>query len=48
MNEEEKAIYLLVLYLSIKTSELLYILVPINIPFSSKIEEEIKGYVETS
>ena len=32
---------------SINTSELLYTFVPIKIPFSSKIEEDTNGYVET-
>ena len=31
-----------------KTKELLYIFVPTNIPYSSKIDDEIKGYVETN
>ena len=38
-------LYLLLSYLSIKTNELLFILDPMNIPFSSYIEELIKGYV---
>lgn len=30
------------------TKESLYIFVPINIPFSSKIEDDINGYVDIS
>lgn len=40
--------YFSLLYLSININELLYKLVPIKIPFSSKIEEDINGYVAVS
>ena len=38
-------LYFFVLYLSMKTSELLYLLVPTKIPSSSNIDDDIKGYV---
>ena len=41
-------LYFSLLNLSIKIQELLYMLVPIKIPFSSHILEDIKGYVEIS
>ena len=41
-------LYLFLSYLSINTKELLYIFVPINIPVSSNIAEEINGYVASS